>query len=663
MISSFAALSWVARGRPERFLKSCQLFLISLLLTSALNASSVHARSWTPVGAPGGNVRALAADPNNPQRIYLGTADGLLYRSDDGGQHWRRLSPGFPLRGCSLDEIVVDSLGVVSIGYWEVHGQGGGVARSEDKGKTFALLKGVQGQSVRSLALAPSDPATLAAGAIAGVFLSRDGGQTWARITPKGDPDLRNIESLRFDPADPAVLYAGTWHLAWKTVDGGATWAPVHRGMIDDSDVMTLTIDRERAQTVYATACSGIYRSTEGAAEWTKLSGIPYSSRRTRAFAQGVDDPRLLLAGTTEGLYISEDQGGVWRRVTQEDLVINAIIAQPDGGILLGTEEAGVLKSEDRGRTWVASNNGFSERFVNKLLWDDAGQRLICAVWGATRYGGVFVSPGVGGRWIRLGNGLDGRQVLSLALQGSTILAGTDDGIFERSPDATTWTPLGTLIGDKESHPRVTELLVLRSGPVLAATSNGVLRSTDDGRTWTRLIGDDEVFDVADSRDGKELVVAATKSGFYRSQDGGETWKQVSPPLDVTPHAIAFVPSSERTLFATTSGGLYRSEDRGANWERVNGGLPHSDLTGIAVNPDGRTVYVSDFTWGGIFRSVDSGVTWSRMPTDGLGSDRVWTLSVDPAEPHRVLAAPAAGGLHVLGAASASIRASAKASD
>src|SRR5205814_90649 len=187
----------------QRTLKVCQFFLVALLVGSPLNARSVQARSWIPVGAPGGNVRALTADPRNPQRIYLGTADGLLYRSDDGAQHWRRLSPGFPLRGYSLDEIVVDPRGAVFVGYWEVHGQGGGVARSEDRGKTFVLLKGIQGQSVRSLALAPSDPATLAAGALTGVFLSRDGGQTWTRNSPKGDSDLRNIESLRFDPSDP----------------------------------------------------------------------------------------------------------------------------------------------------------------------------------------------------------------------------------------------------------------------------------------------------------------------------------------------------------------------------------------------------------------------------------------------------------------------------
>jgi len=51
------------------------------------------------------------------------------------------------------------------------------------------------------------------------------------------------------------------------------------------------------------------------------------------------------------------------------------------------------------------------------------------------------------------------------------------------------------------------------------------------------------------------------------------------------------------------------------------------------------------------------------MPTDGLGSDRVWTLSVDPAAPDRLLAAPSAGGLHMLGSSRVSSRQGAKASD
>jgi photosystem II stability/assembly factor-like uncharacterized protein len=626
-------------------------FLGSLVALLVLAGTSAQAQNWIPVGPPGGSVRALASDPLDPQRIYLGTADGILYRSDDGGLGWRRLAPGFPLRGCSLDEIAVGGRGVVFVGYREVQGRGGGVVRSTDGGQTFAVLKGVDGESVRALAVAPSDRQVIAAGTLTGVFISRDGGQGWARITPKSHPDLRNVGSLAFDPNDPQVLYAGTWHLGWKTLDGGASWVPVHYGMIDDSDVMTLTVDRRNPQTIYATACSGIYRSTEGAMWWLKLRGIPFSSRRTRAFSQGADDPSLLLAGTTEGLWISEDSGDAWKRVTPNDLIVNALVVQPDGTIILGTEEAGVLRSSDRGRTWIAGNSGFSERFVSKLLFDTVGRRLLVAVWGDPRYGGVFVSSGVRGPWIHLGEGLGGRQVLSLAFLGNAILAGTDDGIFARGPEATVWTRLSTQIRGREVHPRVTELLAVWPSRLLAATSQGVIRSPDGGRTWTQpaLGKAGQVFGLAVSPVDTELVVAATPIGCFRSSDGGENWRLVSTGLmGVTPHALAFLPSDGRILFATTSGGLFRSGDQGGTWRRVAGGIPHSDLTGFAMHPDGRTIYACDFTWGGIFRSVNSGLTWDRMPTEGLASDRAWTLGLDPATPEQLLVGSSAGGLHLL---------------
>jgi len=625
--------------------------LVSLVLAGLLASASARAQSWIPVGVPGGNVRALAQDQRNSQRIYLGTADGILYRSDEDGLQWHRLDPGFPLRGYSLDEIVVDPRGVVFVGYWEVHGSGGGVARSTDGGQTFVVLKGIEGESVRALALSPSNRRIIAAGTLTGVFLSRDGGQTWTRITPSAHPDLRNIESLTFDPTDPQIIYAGTWHLAWKTLDGGASWVPVHAGMIDDSDVMTLTIDRLHPQTVYATACTGIYRSTERAGQWTKLNGIPFSSRRTRAFAQGDDDVNLLLAGTTEGLWISKDSGDSWNRMTPKELVVNAVIVQRGGTIILGTEGAGVLRSSDLGETWNSSNTGFSERFVFKMLFDSAERRVVVAVWGDLRYGGVFVSPGSQGPWTRLGEGLDGRQVLSLALRGNTILAGTDAGIFARAAEAEVWTRVPTFLDGRDAQPRVTQLLALAADRLLAATSNGVLYSPDGGRTWTQpALGSAEgVSDLAVSPRDSDLIVAATPSGFFRSSDGGVSWRQVSSELrGVTPHALAFMPSDDPVLFATTSAGLYRSVDQGASWRRVNGGIPHSDLTGIAVSPDGRTVYASDFTWGGIFRSVDGGSTWDRMNTDGLASDHVWALGIDPAAPDRLMAAASAGGLHLL---------------
>jgi photosystem II stability/assembly factor-like uncharacterized protein len=608
------------------------------------------AQSWIPVGPPGGDVRALAADPRDPRRIYLGTSDGLLYRSEDSGAHWRRLSPGFPRRGQSLDEIVVDPRGVVLVGFWEVGGGGGGVARSTDDGNSFTVLKGMDGQSVRALAVAPSSPQILAAGTLSGVFRSVDGGQIWSRITPEDHPDLRNVGSLAFDLQDPDVLYAGTWHLPWKTVDAGLSWMPINAGMIDDSDVMTLTPDRWRPGTVYATACSGIYRSADAAARWTKVRGIPSSSRRTRAFAQSPDDQTRLWAGTTEGLWTSEDASATWKLITQKNLIVNAVLALPGGVVLLGTEGAGVIRSTDGGRTFVASNEGFSARFVSKVLFDRSGRRILAGVWGDRRHGGVFAAPGPRGPWTRLGEGLEGREVLSLGLMGGQALAGTDDGVFVSDPETGAWSRIASVVDKVDVHPRVTDLLALPPRTLIAATSKGVLRSGDGGRTWARpILGlADEISALAVSPNDINVVVAATRLGFFRSADGGVAWQQVSPGFGFPAHAISFMPADDRVLLATTGGGLFRSDDQGNTWARVTGGIPYSDITGLAIHPDGHTIYASDFTWGGIFRSVDSGKTWERMPTDGLASDRIWTLGLDPSAPERLLVASPTGGLHLM---------------
>ena len=74
-------------------------------------------------------------------------------------------------------------------------------------------------------------------------------------------------------PAIRGIIYAGTFHLPWKTTDGGRTWRPIHDGMIDDSDVMSLLIDGPHPERLYASACSGIYRSDDGAGAVEKNPG------------------------------------------------------------------------------------------------------------------------------------------------------------------------------------------------------------------------------------------------------------------------------------------------------------------------------------------------------------------------------------------------------
>jgi len=636
-------------GEPVAFLHLARraLGLIAPLLVLATLPPRLCAQAWAPVGPPGGDVRSLAADPRNGRTVYLGTESGGLYRSDDAGLHWRRLLPGFPLPGMSLDDVVVDPGGIVYVGYWEVRGSGGGVARSDDGGRTFTVLPDMSGQPVRALAVAPSNPQVLVAGAPTGLFRSRDGGHTWARISPEGDPELRNVSSVAIDHNDSETIYAGTWHLPWKTRDGGRSWRSIHAGIIDDSDIMTLTIDRRLPSLVYATACSGIYRTRDAAERWSKIRGIPSSSRRTRAFALHPDRPDVLYAGTTQGFWVSEDAGNSWKLRSEPGLVVNATLVLPDGTLLLGCDGAGVRRSRNGGLLWTDSNLGFSERFVSRVLFDLAGDRVLAGVLGDRRYGGVFTAPRPDGPWTRLAPGLDGREVLSLAVGGTSVFAGTDAGAFVAAGGAP-WRKLPTVVEGTAASPRAQDVAVVSDRVILLATPAGLLRTTDGGERWEkRAVGMGGVNALALSSLDPTRVLAATSIGFYLSGDAGASWQAVAEaPQDGRVYSLAFLPGSDRVVFAATSRGLFKSDDEGRTWRVRGGGLPQLDITGLALHTDGRTAVASDFGSGGLWRSSDSGETWTAFPTEGLVSRRVWAVALDPKAAMHLVAAASAGGLH-----------------
>src|SRR5437773_2644236 len=197
---------------------------------------------------------------------------------------------------------------------------------------------GPWGGDVRSLAADSRYPQAVYLGTSSGLlYRSDDGGRQWRRCAPGFPARGMGLDDLAVDPGDPDIIYAGTWHLPWKTTDGGRTWKGIHAEMIDDSDVMTLTFDHRSPRIVYATACSGIYRSADAALRWSKLRGIPRSSRRTRAFAQHASRFDTFYVGTTEGLWTTDDGGLSWRRLTSRQLVVNALLVQPDGTVLVGS--------------------------------------------------------------------------------------------------------------------------------------------------------------------------------------------------------------------------------------------------------------------------------------------------------------------------------------
>src|SRR5260221_13965279 len=79
-----------------------------LMVILGLSASLGAEQPWQRVGPDGGNVRSLAMDPKNPDRIFLGTSAGNLYLSTDRGASWSRFARPGNSAEMVLDHIVID---------------------------------------------------------------------------------------------------------------------------------------------------------------------------------------------------------------------------------------------------------------------------------------------------------------------------------------------------------------------------------------------------------------------------------------------------------------------------------------------------------------------------------------------------------------------------
>jgi len=376
---------------------------------------------------------------------------------------------------------------------------------------------------------------------------------------------------------------------------------------------------------VYASACSGIYKSDNAGELFRKIHGIPSTARRTRVLRQDPEHRQVVYAGTTEGLYKTTDGGRTFRRMTGPDVIVNDVYVDPADSdrVLLATDRGGVLLSTDGATKFEAANRGFSERKVAALLVDrEDPAKVFAGVVNDKTYGGLFVSTDGGAQWKQLADGLDGRDVFALAeAADGTVLAGTNDGIFALGPDATAWvsrsTIANTLVKTATETVRNTRVNVEKkvkqqprqmdgrvfamdlSGDIwLATTAGGIFTSHDQGKTWQGgpVMGVAGYLSVTARG---ELMAAARPDGVVISHDGGESWWPLGLPTVLTRiHRIAFSPDG--TLWLGAREGVYFTRDDGKSWMWVHR-LPLADVDDLCYDAQLDKVLVtsqgSDFVY------------------------------------------------------------------
>ncbi len=674
----------VLKNMTNRLPKLILLLLAAVAMQFAFASSSAstndsladpgkYSDDWRASGPPGGDVRSLVVDPNNPDRFYFGTLDGQLYTSADAGKNWEYLY-NFNRPKLFIDHIIVDPRDSKTL-YVAAHRhkEAGGFFKSTDGGHKWHESSELKNEALHSLTQSESNPNVLIAGTFNGIFRSDNSGDSWTQLPTQTTPGLVHVESLAIDPRTTNTIYAGTWYLPYKSTDGGKTWRNIKGGIIDDSDIFAINIDPRDPNHIIASACSGIYETRTAGDTWKKVQGIPSQSRRTRVIVQHPSIPGLVFAGTTEGFWRS-DRGGdadSWMVTTSRQLEINSIAIHPSRPqtIYIGTNNYGVMVSNDGGKNFVPTNGGYSGRFANVIVADrETPGRIYAATINTTTGGGfLFVSPDNGETWRPSMRNMPSRLITYSILQdtrdANTIYLGTNLGVYRSLDRGASWAPVWTAAkstpsrtkgraGRKRTLPTRTRQVpstgIQKAGDTVrraqqALNAAGYSVGVPDGRAGTQTLSALRRFQtdkgiMVTGRFDEATLSALGISGVESGSDSSASFVALSDAVNALVQTVDA--DGQRPLFlAATNIGLYRTPDPTKGWQKLPYGAGFDPKTScISTDPQQPETILVGTASSGALVSHDGGKSWQRV--SGIPSEApVNTIARDLQRPNYIYVA------------------------
>ena len=473
----------------------------------------------------------------------------------------------------------------------------------------------------------PSTPNAAYVSDYSRIWRTADGGASWLST------DLYGVGRLDVAP-DGTVFAQGEAGIQHST-DGGASFRRIginRRG--------EMSVGRESGR-LYARASDVSCTSTDKGTTWDcgrPSHWVPWFVELPSA---GPGGP-VTLVGSPGGqrIFASEDFGRNWRQVG--DLGAREwfrTLDAADGVAYVGTQR-GVLRSLDRGVSWSPVNAGLSGAAIASVAVDPSSpSRLLASNYTASGPN-VLRSTDGGRTWreseSRAPAGL-GRVLFDVShpgrIFGLPAISRGFLGSVMSNDDGASWERL-----DFDAF----DLAVSRaSGEVWAASGNGV-QKTVDGQSWSiPAIGQAVYSLVFDGRDPSTLYAGSYEellaSGWgdypeggavFVSRDGGETWAR-HDGLGATVSHLAADPTASGVVYAATSGGgILRSDDHGAHWQPSDPIQELSWADAIVADPV-RSGVVYAAGGGRVFHSLDGARTWAPLGV-GLEAPRVTGLAVSP---------------------------------
>ena len=520
--------------------------------------SEDSAAKWIAKGLKDAKTYSVAVHSVTPTFLAAGTVEGV-FTSSDGGTTWVSQATG----PSDIFDVVFDPVNR-SILYAASFGKG--VYRSSD----FAVswTKTGEGPSfVRCVSVDSSTPNILYAAANSGIYKSIDSGTNWVTVNPA----VSSVPAYTIVSPDeiPSTVYVGTDMGAWKTADRGDSWTAVNSGIAMKSNrgpfVRQLGVDPSNSAVIYAGTYSGntddvdIYKSSDSGTFWEQINR-ELSNTTVYGLAFDSEDNDTVYACTGSIGVIKSINGGLgWQEsnLGLTNYFVKAIAVNPESYFVYAGTTSGVFISQDKGITWAGSSPGY-EIYTVKINPDVPENVYIGTNWG------IYMSPDDGDSWLSLNNKLDNPSVRAIVFDPDNtdiMFVGTNgDGIFKSSSGGDSWMELN----DGLDYLQVLCLSInpANSDIMYAGTiGGGIYKSINAGDSWSILSYSFEgltVNSIVVDPVNPNIVYAAMESkGLYRSLDAGLEWEVGSEELkDKTVYALVIAPGDPQVVFAATDGDI-----------------------------------------------------------------------------------------------------------
>jgi photosystem II stability/assembly factor-like uncharacterized protein len=618
-------------GKGEEMIRKC-LFLVSVF-------------SWSLL------VLALVCSAQSADEI------GSLYENLE----WRCIGPAV-MGGRTVD------IDVVEKEPWIIYAAIGpsGVWKSANNGISwFPVFDEENTVSVGDIAIAQSHPEIIYVGTGEatcrnsvtigdGVYKSSDSGRTWTNM---GLSDTRHISRIIVNPGDPNIVYVAAMGHLWgpneergiyKTIDGGKTWQKVLY-VDENTGFADLVMDSSDSLTLYAAAYE--YRR------------LPYH------FTSG---------GPGSGLFKTTDGGRTWIKLTKDlpEGIMGRIgidVSRSNPNVvyaLIEHEDAGIWRSEDKGKSWTRTcDNETYERvnfrpFYYSQIRVDPSDDAVVYVFS----GGSYVSMDKGEKFRAISSGThsDHHALWIDPCNPLHLIDGNDGGIDITYDGGKTWRAIEHMalaevyqVGFDRRSPYFVYCGLqdngVWGGPSATWDSQGIVNAD-----WFTVGSGDGFYAQVDPDDHNIIYGNSQMNGLYRYDMRIKKSKTIKPlaslkkppyrfnwnsPIHISPHDSKTVYTGGNYLFKTTDGGHkweIISPDLSTNdpaKQKDSGGLITPDNTGaeihctiitIAESPVKRGIIWCGTDDGNIQITQDGGKTWTNVVKniEGLPSN-TWCSRIE----------------------------------